>query len=94
VDAYDRVNDEGEEYIPEIPIEIRLLMLRANDLHELAQCGATYPYPQALEPEEWVALSAYQEAKRRFEERERKEQEEERDMREREQRLKGLTGRN
>jgi hypothetical protein len=69
-------------------------MLRANDLHELAQCGATYPYPGALEVEEWVALSAYQEAKRRFEERERKVQEEQRDMREREQRLKGLTGRN
>lgn len=69
-------------------------MLRANDLHELAQCGATYPYPQALEAEEWIALAAYQESKRRYEERARKEAEEERDMREREQRLRGLTGRN
>ena len=69
-------------------------MLRANDLHELAQCGATYPYPQSLEVEEWIALAAYQESKRRYEERARKESEEERHMREREQRLRGLTGRN
>jgi hypothetical protein len=69
-------------------------MLRANDLHELAQTGATFAYPDALELEEWCALSSYQEAKRRYEERARKEAEEEREMKEREQRLRGLTGRN
>ena len=69
-------------------------MLRANELSELSLIGASFAYPNALEPEEWLALSAYQEAKRRHEERARKEAEEEREMREREQRLRGLTGRN
>jgi len=68
-------------------------MLRANDLHEMAQCGASYLYPHSLEAEVWIALAAFQESKRRYEDRARKEAEEERDMKEREQRLRGLTGR-
>jgi hypothetical protein len=97
LEAFEREIEEYEEgdeiQETEIPLELQIIMNRAYDLAELHEIGAVFHYPDALTCEEWIAMRALQQARRKAERRVKDREREESDLKERERRLMYLTGR-
>jgi hypothetical protein len=87
-----REESDNDESVEQTPYDIQVIINRVAELDELHEAGATFAYPDALQPDEWAGLRALQRARWVHRKRDEERQKDEQEVNERAARLQQLAG--